>query len=226
MTTVLVVATQQEISPLLNSLEFIDVIDNRISRYQYNDNIIFVLTTGVGMVATAFECGRFFSEYKPDKAINLGIAGSFTADFDKGEVLEIISDLFADMGAQDGEDFLSLPELGLLNESEFPFIKNQLINDKGIEMRTIKNLKKARAITVNQVHGEEKSIAQIIKRLDPQTESMEGAAFFYACFSAGIPCAQIRAISNYVKRRNRLDWDIPLAVNNLNNTSLKIIQEL
>jgi hypothetical protein len=42
-------------------------------------------------------------------------------------------------------------------------------------------LKKARAITVNTVHGNDMSIKKVQERLTPQLESMEGAAFFYAC---------------------------------------------
>ena len=37
-----------------------------------------------------------------------------------------------------------------------------------------------------------------------------------ACQNAGVPCVQLRAISNYVERRNKLAWDIPLAIQNLN----------
>nr|MBA3901986.1 futalosine hydrolase [Bacteroidota bacterium] len=87
-------------------------------------------------------------------------------------------------------------------------------------------LSKVKGISVNQVHGEEKAIEKVVQRLNPDTESMEGAAFFYACFSEGLPCVQIRAISNYVEKRNRENWDIPLAVKNLNEVGLGILTGL
>ena len=59
--------------------------------------------------------------------------------------------------------------------------------------------------------------------LNPQIESMEGAAFFYACKIARIPCLQIRSISNYVERRNKASWDILLAIKTLNNEILNLI---
>ena len=87
-------------------------------------------------------------------------------------------------------------------------------------------INKANAITVNTVHGNEDSIANIVARLNPQLESMEGAAFFYACHKLHVPCIQIRAVSNYVEKRNRDNWDIPLAIKNLNNFALELISEL
>jgi hypothetical protein len=40
------------------------------------------------------------------------------------------------------------------------------------------------------------------------------------------PCCEIRAISNYVEPRNFSDWDIPLALENLKNRSLSIINDI
>ena len=80
-----------------------------------------------------------------------------------------------------------------------------------------------KSITVNKAHGSEERIAKTVDRFKPQVESMEGAAFFYACKIAKIPCLQIRAISNYVERRNKASWDISLAVQSLNTEILKLI---
>jgi futalosine hydrolase len=84
------------------------------------------------------------------------------------------------------------------------------------------NLQKCRGITVNTVHGNETKIEQLKKRyyqlfgLLPHSESMEGAAFFTACKANLIPCAQIRSFSNYVETRNRENWKIMEAIENLN----------
>jgi futalosine hydrolase len=69
---------------------------------------------------------------------------------------------------------------------------------------------------VNKVHGNSLSIENLIKRLDPEIESMEGAAVFYCCEKMSIPAIQVRAISNYVEPRNKDNWKIGLAVKNLN----------
>ena len=43
------------------------------------------------------------------------------------------------------------------------------------------------------VTGDEASIARVVERARPDVESMEGAAFMYACLSAGVPFAEVRA---------------------------------
>jgi futalosine hydrolase len=44
---------------------------------------------------------------------------------------------------------------------------------------------------------------------------MEGATFFYICCREKIPFLALRAISNKVEPRNKSNWDIMLALNNL-----------
>jgi futalosine hydrolase len=65
----------------------------------------------------------------------------------------------------------------------------------------------------------------MIKRLQPDIESMEGAAFFASCMVHRVPCLQLRAVSNRVEPRNREAWNIPLALNRLQE-SLARLQEI
>ena len=55
---------------------------------------------------------------------------------------------------------------------------------------------------------------------------MEGAAVFKVCNEFSVPCIQIRAISNNVEKRNKENWNMPLAIRNLNKQVAKIIMEL
>lgn len=48
-------------------------------------------------------------------------------------------------------------------------------------------------------------------------ENMEGAAVFAVCHKYGVPCGEIRAVSNYVDSP-RDQWDIPTALNALAQT--------
>src|SRR5690606_9272079 len=107
--------------------------------------------------------------------INLGIAGSFDTELNIGETLRIHNDLFAELGAEDGDEFLSLIQLGLMEPDEFPYKWGELAPEfPSINCKTLNELKVVRAITVNKVHGNTNSIVQIKKRLNPQIESMEG----------------------------------------------------
>jgi futalosine hydrolase len=179
-----------------------------------------LLITGVGMVATAFKLGQHLAVNQYDLVINLGIAGSFDREIALGEVLEISRDTLAELGAEDDARFLPIEELGFGEATFYP----------GTELANLYNLfntfgfKKATAITVNSVHGNDSSIAAVAARLNPQIESMEGAAFFYACREMNVPCLQIRAVSNYVEKRNRANWNIGLAIKNLNTFAIEFLK--
>jgi futalosine hydrolase len=179
-----------------------------------------ILITGVGMVATAFALGKHLASNKYDLALNLGIAGSFDKKLLLGDMIEITEDTFAELGAEDDTDFLSIDQMGFGEETFYPSKK---LTDLYNLFNTF-NLKQATAITVNTVHGNETSIKKVAERLAPQVESMEGAAFFYACKQMNIPCLQIRAVSNYVEKRNRANWDVGLAIKNLNTFAVEFLK--
>jgi futalosine hydrolase len=179
-----------------------------------------LLITGVGMVATAFALGRHLVSNQYDMVVNLGIAGSFDRNIALGDVMEITEDTLAELGAEDDNTFLSIEEMGFGQATYFPSTKlSNLYN-----LFNTFNLKTATAITVNTVHGNEASIKEVSERLHPQLESMEGAAFFYTCNQMNVPCIQIRAVSNYVEKRNRDNWEIGLAIKNLNTFAMEFLK--
>jgi len=169
-----------------------------------------VLVTGVGMINTALSLTKRLSEKSYDLVINIGVAGAFNT-LNLGDVVEVTEDIFSEIGFENGISFSAFTDFDLKKKYK-------------VEGKT--NLQQAKGITVNTVHGNEESIAEIIKRLNPDVESMEGAACFKVCQEFEIPCVQIRAISNKVEKRNKTNWDLPLAINNLNTTVAQIITEL
>jgi futalosine hydrolase len=224
MNILLVSATKAEIFPFLKNFNFPEN-DAKSFSVKYKNHVIDVLITGVGMVATAFALGKAFHK-RYDLAINAGLAGSFRRDIELGTVVNVMQDRFTEMGVEDGDSFLGLAEIKLMDENEFPFQKSEVKNEFSLINNFLKKLPEAKGITVNTVHGNEISIQKIAEKFNPDTESMEGAAFLYCCLQEGVPCAQVRAISNYVERRNRDAWNIPLAIENLNRKIIEIMQEL
>ena len=221
MRVLIVAATQPEVDPLMQALgmQKSDEGDNiYVTRHISVANCT-VLITGAGMVPTAFALAKHLPHNVYNLVINLGIAGSFDCNIQLGDLTEITEDTFAELGAEDDKQFISIEKLG--------FGASIFKPTSSLEHFTKKTkLTQAKAITVNKVHGNDDSIAAIIARLNPQLESMEGAAFFYACHKLQVPCIQIRAVSNYVEKLNRDNWDIPLAIKNLNNFALDLIKEL
>jgi futalosine hydrolase len=215
-----VAATKEEIIPLISNFgppAGGSISDFEGGVYQLPTANCQLLVTGVGMVATAFALGRHLSSHQYDLVVNLGIAGSFDRNIALGDVLEITEDTFAELGAEDGDEFLSIEKMGFGESTFYPSAKRSNLYDP---FKTF-NLKTVAAITVNAVHGNDASIEKIVERLNPQLESMEGAAFFYACREMNVPCLQIRAVSNYVEKRNRENWNIGLAIKNLNTFAIE-----
>jgi futalosine hydrolase len=188
---------------------------------------IIPLVTGVGAISTLWTMKQWIMDNgKPDLAINAGIAGSYSDKFPKGEVVMPVTDCFADMGIEDDVSFLTLSEAGLMGADEFPF-KNGLLHVDNEYTDKIKAfLKPVRAITVNSATGSETTKGILLKKFNPDIETMEGATFFYLCSREKIPFLALRAISNMVERRNKNNWDIDLALNNLSEKLIAVLLTL
>ena len=203
MRILVVAATAREIAPL-NSL------------FQVRKNID-VLVTGVGMVPTAARCARALGQTGYDLAVNFGICGSFDPALPPGTVVHIVSDEIAELGAEDGDAFVSINEI-VSTADRLVQNTNPPAND------ALAKLPAVTGITVNTVHGNAASIAAIAARCRPQVESMEGAAFMFACRLSGVPYAQVRAVSNAVERRNRGQWKVPEAIDALAAAARTILE--
>ena len=176
------------------------------------------------MVATASWCSRLLSTEQFDVALNLGVCGSFRTDLEPGTVVHVVSDRLVELGAEDGDAFLTIQQLKLLDDDEFPFRDGRLVNDAPPSIAMLEKLRGVDGITVNTVHGNPGSIARVRERFDPDVESMEGAAFMYACLIHTVPFAQVRAVSNMVERRNRPAWKLKEAIESLSAAARHIVE--
>jgi len=225
MRLLIVSATSLEIKPLLTLLGKGRALRHRIIRYRYKHFEIDILITGVGMVPTASGTSVALGLYTYDAVINAGICGSFNRDIPIGQVLNIISDCLPETGAEDGEHFLSIVDLKLLDQDEFPFNGGKLVNESVFESSLINGLLIATGATVNTVHGNAKKIAAFLSGHKVDVETMEGAAFIYSCKMSGVRHIQVRSVSNYIEDRDVSKWNIPLAVQNLNHFLLDLLNE-
>jgi futalosine hydrolase len=226
MRILVVAATEPEIAPLVSRMDNAEITASPAKKYRYNEHDIEVLITGVGMVATAAWCATMLSQNRFDVAFNFGVCGTFRCSLEVGQVVHVVSDRIAELGAEDDEKFLTLQELGLSSGNEFPLSDGRVINAKPPRSLLLDHLVRVDGITVNTVHGNEQSISSVSRRFQPQVESMEGAAFMYACLIHQVPFAQVRAISNVVEKRNREAWNLPEAITNLTEIALKILEEI
>jgi len=221
----LVSATSLEIKPLITELGQGEELPFHITRYSYRHFQIDILVTGVGMVPTAALTSMVLGQYDYDAVINAGICGSFNRAIHLGTVLNVTKDCLPETGAENGEHFLSLIDLKLLDQDEFPFTAGKLENNSEFESMLIKSLPSVSGVTVNTVHGNAESIKSFLTRHSAEVESMEGAAFMYSCIIRRIKFIQIRSVSNFIEDRDPTKWNIPLAVNSLNQFLLTLLNE-
>lgn len=180
---------------------------------------------GVGMLATAVSLGRLIAEEKPDLLVQAGIAGSFDTNLPLGKVFAIKDESLGDLGVEEEGKWKDVFDLKLEKSSYHPFERRRLPNP-WLEKFNLLKLPEVSAITINTISTQKERIQQLIKKYDPVIESMEGAALHYVCREANIPFIQIRAVSNYIGERNKENWNIKEAIDNLNQTLLKYIDKL
>jgi futalosine hydrolase len=219
-------ATEAEVAA---SKAFANTIGNKHST---NDGVYIInkmhelhfFVHGVGAPYAQMHLQNLIYDCKPDLIIQAGIAGTFNSGASIGEVYNVTADRFADLGAQDDEQFLQLTDLGFAHSDTST--NGWLINIEEAYPAFFLGLRQVKGITTNTVTGTEKT-AQLWKDLyAPQTESMEGAALHLVCLTNKIPFVQLRAISNVVEKRDRTKWQIATAIENLNDTLIEFIKTL
>lgn len=183
--------------------EGLPVIENDTTQFT-------LLVSGIGSALTAFSLSKILQHKKIDAAIQIGIAGSFQEDLLVGSILKISSDIFADLCLSDNGK--PIHEASFSDFRTPPFTEGKLIPNSTIYKKT--DLPEASAITVNSVTATSDKREFWLRRYNPGIETMEGAAFYYACMKENIPCVQIRAISNMVGIGNG-KWKTRESIENL-----------
>lgn len=222
MRILIVAATWMEVNLLTDEFDLVGEKSHFFKKYKFQEIAFDILITGIGVAFSTFHLTNALKDNQYDTVLNIGISSSLTNELEIGDVVNVISEEFADLGIENKNEFLTLFEAGFLDFNEFPF-------DKGIlkpELVDVKiKLKQVRGITTNKSHSRKSSISGLNEKFTAQVESMEGAAIFYVCNWIGIPCCQIRAISNYVESRDSVKWNIPLALDNLKQAIIGLFRE-
>ncbi len=225
MKILIVAATRFEVRPLADKFAYVQKEDDSLAHYQFRNDKVDIIITGMGMTPTAYHLGKALPGSNYDVVINAGICGSFSATLPIGKVVNVTEESFCELGAENNDQFLSLFELGLMDPDEPPVRSGKLLNNSTPKGSVLRKLDRVRGITANTIHGHPETILKIRELFHPDVESMEGAAFFYACLTSSVPFHQVRGISNFVEERDKSKWDIPLALANLNTALFDIIKE-
>ena len=200
----IVAATQKEVEYLIDLPQNIN--NQEIERIDF-------LITGIGIVNTIHNLTDLLKDVEYNLVINIGICGAYNRELELGQVVEVIEDCFADQLVETGSQELKWFEAGFNSNTVFPYTENgKLLPSHSI---SLSELNKVKSITSDTVHASEQSISKISQLFAPDIETMEGAAVFYVCRKMNIDVIQIRSISNYVEIRNKKEWKIEMAIENL-----------
>jgi futalosine hydrolase len=205
MKILVVAATEMEIAPFMAQNTMADV-----------------LITGVGVPACMYALTKRLLQNKYDFVMQAGIAGTFKDQYSLGQTFAVKTDLFADLGIQEKEQFFTLFEKGFANENAFPNTNGRMENTS----QNYFSLKSVNAITINTISDSLVQKELYKNKYNADIESMEGAALHYVCIQENIPFLQIRSISNFVGERVKTNWKMKEAVDNLNENLIRIIYEL
>ena len=116
----------------------------------------------------------------------------------------------------------TLFELGFADANKLPYTAGLLKNNSSDLSWNFVDA--ARGITINTISDQLGNAALYQKKFNADVESMEGAALHYVCNMMGIRYCQLRSVSNAVGNRNKTDWNIPLAITNLNTSLNEVVR--
>ncbi len=192
---------------------------------------------GVGPVAAALATqAALLRGPRPDLVISAGIGGAFAHSdgVAVGAAAMASEMLYGDLGAWAGENFLTLDALGLSVFPEVPSIPQvprSTDAPKPSETLSAPNPGRFPAwsgsaalasrlglacgpfVTVSSVTGSTGQAQALLRRVPGALiEGMEGAGAAQAAALYGVPCTEIRGVSNLVGPRDRESWQIGAAL--------------
>ena len=183
-----------------------------------------LLITGPGLVNTVQSLTAAIENKKPGLIIQTGCAGAFReSGLNTGDIAIASSETYIHLGIEPEKRELPLEKLPFpimtCNEID---ITNQYAMDEKRVYRTFNILNKAFAgkkfqirtgpfITVSTITATDRRAKALYKHFRPCMENMEGSGAAHTALHYDIPFLEIRAASNFVGKRDRDAWNLPLA---------------
>jgi futalosine hydrolase len=169
------------------------------------------VVSGIGTVNAALATQAGILEHQPGMALNVGIGGAYpSSGLQSGDAAVSSQIIYAGLGAMDGE-FIDLERLGFpLLEKNGAKIFNVLpASDLARAFAETAGIAHGPFLTLETVTGSFEAAARLEARFPGAlVEGMEGAGVAHVAFKHGIPCLEVRGISNMVGPRDRSIWKI------------------
>ena len=181
----------------------------------------FAVVLGVGLLEFATNLSvllsRFSAEGPFTHVVLAGICGAYPdRGLEIGSVVRVNSEIVGDLGVVES------------NGSFTPWYKVCATSANGSASQAsahvyessslrgvpawLSDLKPVAGLSVNCCTGTASMAKERVENFNVDVESMEGAACFSICHAFGVPCYEIRAVSNFATTRDKSTWRIPDAL--------------
>lgn len=190
---------------------------------------------GIGKANAAAAAVWLIERYQPGRIIVTGCGGAYPGSgLSVGDLAVASDEIFGDEGAYTPEGWLELQQMGLPLLSSggrhwYNTIPLARLETEQV-MRSAGNhglrLVRGRFITVSACSGTKTRGLELTRRHQAICENMEGAAVALIALRYGIPCLELRGISNLVEDRDMSRWNIDLAAATAQRFVLKVIELL
>ncbi|EZH65070.1 hypothetical protein DH09_15600 [Bacillaceae bacterium JMAK1] len=171
---------------------------------------------GVGPAQAATRTAIQLAKQNYDLVINAGIAGGFREKVQLEDIVVSTTIQAGDLGADTGERFIPVEELGFGSSTV------SCLEEEVNRFQQLENVHLGMIITKSTVTGTDEEAKRLQVRYDDAVaEGMEGFGVATAAKEFGVPVLEIRAISNYIGKRERDKWKIKEAL-----ASLKQVMEV
>ncbi|GGJ71421.1 futalosine hydrolase [Deinococcus aquiradiocola] len=191
------------------------------------------VVSGVGPVAAALATqAALLAGPTPDLVISAGIGGAFPGTgLAVGGVAVANEMLYGDLGAWDDRAFLPLSDLGLsvlpaLEAPGTPVQAGRFAAWEGAPAFAARlGVPCGPFVTMSGVTGSEAQASELQGRVQGALmEGMEGAGVAHAAHLSGVPCTEVRGVSNMVGPRDRAAWQIGPALHVLHAALRALLQ--
>jgi futalosine hydrolase len=170
-----------------------------------------VLVCGVGPAAAAAATARTIAENSHmgrayDVVVNAGICGAFQGRARIGDLLIATDSVAAELGVALPRRFQPIDEIGFgTNRIGCNTVLTVAVEGVRGEILTLASITGSEGLAANLAHRYPDAIG----------EAMEGFGVATAAQQAGLPFAEIRAVSNYIGDRDVENWDWGTALKTL-----------
>lgn len=189
---------------------------------------------GAGKANAAATATYLLEQYRPSLMIITGCGGAYPGSgLAVGDLAVASDELFADEGSETPDGWLDLRamQLPLYTQQKRQYYNAIPLShhaaEKAMQLADTHGVRltRGRFLTVSSCSGTRARGQELRRRHHAICENMEGASCALVALRYGVPCLEIRGISNLVEDRDLSRWNLPLAVEAAQRFVIKVVED-